>query len=196
LRALARRLGAPVLTTVMGRGAVAEDDPLWHAGMPNRRATEEGFQSAAVVFVVGCRLAARSTQALLLNLSFTPEQTLIHLDVDPRAIGNLFKPQLATVADARDGRARIVDGLGAGSPASSWDRARLARLKTAASPRYTPAVAGFMHALRAALPPEAIVVNDQTGINYWMEWHFPVLRSRTFLYPVGSATLGYGLPAA
>ena len=39
-------------------------------------------------------------------------------------------------------------------------------------------------------------MNDQTGINYWMEWRFPVLRPRTFLYPVGSATLGYGLPAA
>jgi acetolactate synthase-1/2/3 large subunit len=40
------------------------------------------------------------------------------------------------------------------------------------------------------------VVNDQTGINYWMEWHFPVYAPRTFLYPVGSATLGYGVPAA
>jgi len=40
------------------------------------------------------------------------------------------------------------------------------------------------------------VVNDQTGINYWMEWRFPVLLPRTFLYPVGSATLGYGVPAA
>jgi acetolactate synthase-1/2/3 large subunit len=50
--------------------------------------------------------------------------------------------------------------------------------------------------LRDALPPEAVVTNDQTGINYWMEWHFPVVGPRTFLYPVGSATLGYAVPAA
>jgi acetolactate synthase-1/2/3 large subunit len=50
--------------------------------------------------------------------------------------------------------------------------------------------------LRRALEPGAIVVNDQTGLNYWMEFHFPVLEPRTFLYPVGSATLGYGVPAA
>src|SRR5262249_3572625 len=205
LRALARRLGAPVLTTVMGRGAVAEDDPLWHAVMPNRRATEEVFQSADVVFVVGCRLAARSTQGLLLNLSFTPEQTLIHLDIDPAVIGKLFAPRVAIVGDAKDGLGQILQSLG---PAAStlanashdapgaWDRGRLASLKTAASPRYTGEVSGFIRTLRGALPPEAIVVNDQTGINYWMEWHFPVLRPRTFLYPVGSATLGYGLPAA
>src|SRR2546430_16549048 len=29
-----------------------------------------------------------------------------------------------------------------------------------------------------------------------MEWRFPVLAPRTYLYPVGSATLGYGVPAA
>ena len=50
--------------------------------------------------------------------------------------------------------------------------------------------------VRSALPADTIVVNDQTGINYWMEWHFPVLAPRTFLYPVGSATLGYAVPAA
>jgi 5-guanidino-2-oxopentanoate decarboxylase len=196
LRALARRLGAPVLTTVMGRGALAEDDPLWHAVMPNKRATEEVFRAADVVLVVGCRLAARSTQGLLLNLSFTPEQTLIHLDIDPAVIGKLFAPEIGIVGDARDGLARMVQALGAGTPASTWDTAWLATLKTAASPRYSAEVSGFIRTLRGALPAEAIVVNDQTGINYWMEWHFPVLRPRTFLYPVGSATLGYGLPAA
>src|SRR5207244_10439795 len=56
--------------------------------------------------------------------------------------------------------------------------------------------ARLIETLRAALPDDAIVVNDQTGINYWMEWRFPVLLPRTFLYPVGSATLGYGVPAA
>src|SRR5262249_35768684 len=88
---LARRRDAPVITTVMGRGAIGEDDPLWHAVMPNKRATEAVFQSADVIFAVGCRFAARSTQGLLLNLSFTPEQTLIHLDLDPTVIGKLFK---------------------------------------------------------------------------------------------------------
>ena len=33
-------------------------------------------------------------------------------------------------------------------------------------------------------------------MNYLAEWKWPVVRSRTFLYPVGSAVLGYALPAA
>ena len=46
------------------------------------------------------------------------------------------------------------------------------------------------------MPADGIFVGDQTCLNYWMEWHLPVLAPRTFLYPIGSATLGYGVPAA
>jgi thiamine pyrophosphate-dependent acetolactate synthase large subunit-like protein len=196
LLAVARRLGAPVITTVMGRGAISEADPLWHGVLPNKRATEEAFREADVVLAVGCRFAARSTRGLLLNLAFAPHQALIHLDIDPAVIGRMFKPQLGIVGDAKDGLARLVEGLGAGAATSRWNRPRLAERKTAASARYTPEVDELIRALRSALPPHGIVVNDQTGINYWMEWRYPVLAPRTFLYPVGSAVLGYAVPAA
>jgi acetolactate synthase-1/2/3 large subunit len=196
LLALARRLGAPVITTVMGRGAIAEDDGLWHAVLPNQRATAPVFEQADVVLAVGCRFAARSTRGLLLDLSFSPAQTLIHIDVDPTVIGRLFPAQLGIVGDARDGLARLVGELGGGRATSRWDAARLAELRAAAGPRYTPEVARFIGALRQAVPRDGIVVNDQTGVNYWMEWRFPVLAPRTFLYPVGSAVLGYAVPAA
>jgi len=100
------------------------------------------------------------------------------------------------VGDARDGLARLVGTLGVGRDETTWDRAWLKGLRDAASPLYTPELAHFMNTLRGALPDDAIVVSDQTGVNYWMEWRFPVLKPRTFLYPIGSATLGYGLPAA
>jgi thiamine pyrophosphate-dependent acetolactate synthase large subunit-like protein len=193
---VARRLGAPVITTVMGRGVVPETDPLWQGVLPNRRATEEVTRAADVILAVGCRFAHRSTQSILLNLSFGPDQTLIHLDIDPAVIGKLFKPRLGIVGDARDGLARLADALGPGTPASEWRRDRLAQLRGATNERYTAEVAAFLRTLREALAADAIVVNDQTGINYWMEWRFPVLAPRTFLYPVGSATLGYAVPAA
>jgi len=196
LRGLARRLDAPVLTTVMGRGAISERDPLWHAVLPNRRASEAVIKAADVVLAVGCRFAHRSTQGLLLNLSFDPSQTLIHLDLDPRVIGVLFKPQLPIVGDAKDGLQRLGEALGPGPAASQWDHGWRAALRGAASARYTVETARLVETLRGALPDDGIVVNDQTGINYWMEWRFPVLAPRTFLYPVGSATLGYGVPAA
>jgi acetolactate synthase-1/2/3 large subunit len=196
LHAVAERLGAPVVTSVMGRGAIPETHPRWLAVLPNGQATRPAFEAADVVLAVGCRFAHRSTRGLLLNLAFRADQRLVHLDLDPTVLGKLHPPALGLVGDARDGLAGILAALGPGPPGAEWDAARLAALRTARSPRYTPTIDRFLRILRERLAADAIVVSDQTGINYWMEWHFPVLAPRTFLYPVGSATLGYGVPAA
>jgi acetolactate synthase-1/2/3 large subunit len=196
LLALARRLEAPVITTVMGRGAVPETDPLWLGVLPNRRATEAALGAADVVLAVGCRFAHRSTRGLLLNLAFRPEQVLIHLDLDPAVLGRLHPPSIGLVGDARDGLAGLVAALGPGPPRSAWDHAALGSARRSRGARFTPTMDRALRILREGLPPAGIVVNDQTGLNYWMEWHFPVHAPRTFLYPVGSATLGYGVPAA
>ncbi len=196
LTALAGRLGAPVVTTVMGRGALPETHPLWLGVLPNNRTTQAALEAADVVLAVGCRFAHRSTRGLLLNLEFRPEQVLIHLDLDPTVIGKLHPPTLGIVGDARDGLAGLLAVLGPGAPRAAWDPRQLEAARAARSPRYTATIDRLLRILREALPADAIVVSDQTGINYWMEWHFPVLAPRTFLYPVGSATLGYAVPAA
>jgi thiamine pyrophosphate-dependent acetolactate synthase large subunit-like protein len=196
LRVLATGLQAPVVTTVMGRGAIAETDPLWLGVLPNRRATQPALEAADVVLAVGCRFAHRSVRGLLLRLSFRPDQALIHLDLDAAVIGKLYPPTLGVVGDARDGLAGLVAALGAGAAESEWDWDWLGTLRAARAPRYTATIDRLLNTLRRGLDPRAIVVGDQTGLNYWMEWHFPVLAPRTFLYPIGSATLGYGLPAA
>jgi len=196
LVALARRLGAPVVTTVMGRGAIREDDPLWLGVLPNKRASQAALEAADVVLAVGCRFAHRSTQGLLLNLRFRSDQALIHVDLDPAVLGKLFPPTLGIVGDARDGLAGLLAVLGPGPAASAWDADRLRAWRDARGPRYTETVDRLLGILRRHLPRDAIVVSDQTGLNYWMEFHFPVYAPRTFLYPVGSATLGYAVPAA
>jgi len=50
--------------------------------------------------------------------------------------------------------------------------------------------------LRAALPGDAIVANDSTVATYWTRRYFEVREPRTFLWPMGSGTIGFGLPAA
>ena len=194
LVALAERLGAPVITTVMGRGAMDERHPLWHSVLPDRRFTVPALTAADVVLAVGCRFAHRSMDKL--GASLTGEQALIHLDIDPSVIGRAFKPRLAIIGDARDGLARLTAALGTAAPATGWDRGALAAVRHDPGPRWTPAIAELMGTLRRALPEDTIIVNDQTGLSYWAEWRLPVYAPRTFLYPVGSATLGYAVPAA
>jgi thiamine pyrophosphate-dependent acetolactate synthase large subunit-like protein len=194
LRAVARRLGAPVISTVGGRGAVSERDPLFHGVLPDRRTCAEVLTAADVVLAAGTKLGHRSLEKV--GVSLAPSQSLIHLDLDPAVIGRVFKARVGLVGDARDGLGRLGEALGAGRPAAGWDRAWLGRLRAEAGPRYTPEIARVVDTLRRALPDDAIVVNDQTGLTYWMEYRFPVLRPRTFLYPTGSAALGYAVPAA
>jgi acetolactate synthase-1/2/3 large subunit len=196
LAALARRLGAPVVTSVMGRGSISETDPLWLGVLPNYRSTQAALERADVVLAVGCRFTHRSTKGLMLKLDFKPEQTLIHLDIDPSVIGLVHRASVGIVGDARNGLSGLLAELGKGPAATEWDAAWIRAQREIRWPRYTETVDRLIKTLRQALPPEGIVVNDQTGLNYWMEWHFPVLEPRTFLYPVGSATLGYGVPAA
>jgi thiamine pyrophosphate-dependent acetolactate synthase large subunit-like protein len=196
LAALAERLGAPVITSVMGRGSLAETHPRWLGVLSDRRASQPALEAADVILAVGCRFAHRSTRGLLLNLQLRPEQVLIHLDLDPTVIGKIVPATLGIVGDARDGLAGLLAALGPGPGTAEWDWSRLAAQRAARGPRYTATIDRFLRILRESLPADTIVVSDQTGINYWMEWHFPVLASRTFLYPVGSATLGYGVPAA
>src|SRR5262249_33674079 len=173
--ALAGRLGAPVITSVMGRGAIPETDPLWLGVLPNQRATKDALEAADVILAVGCRLTHRSTKGPLLDLTLRPEQVLIQIDLDPRAIGRIHVPALAIVGDARDGLAGILDSVPAATPAVDWDWAALGRARAARSPRYTSLIDGLLRALRETLPADGIVVADQSGLNYWMEWHLPVL---------------------
>jgi acetolactate synthase-1/2/3 large subunit len=132
---------------------------------------------------------------------------LIHLDLDPRVLGKMHPPTLGIVGDARDGLEALLAALTAGDPgadaaapraatASDWDWGWLEARRRARSPRYAASADLVIRTLRDGLREDAIVVSDQTGINYWMEWHFAVYAPRTFLYPVGSATLGYAVPAA
>jgi acetolactate synthase-1/2/3 large subunit len=196
LQALARRLGAPVVTSVMGRGAIPETDPLWLGVLPNYRSTQAALERGDVVLALGCRFAHRSTRGLMLKLAFKPEQALIHLDIDPSVINLMNPARVGIVGDARNGLRGLLAALGSGAATAEWDAAWIRSQREIRWPRYTETVDRLMKMLRGALQPGAIVVNDQTGLNYWMEFHFPVLEPRTFLYPVGSATLGYGVPAA
>jgi acetolactate synthase-1/2/3 large subunit len=50
--------------------------------------------------------------------------------------------------------------------------------------------------IRAAVPAHGITAWDMTILAYWAAAHFPALNPRTFLYPLGSGTLGYAWPAA
>jgi acetolactate synthase-1/2/3 large subunit len=194
LVAVARRLGAPVVSSVGGRGVIDERDELFHAVLPDRRRTAPVLRAADVVLAVGTKLGHRHLEKL--DVTLGPGQRCVHLDLDPSVIGRAWKADVGLVGDAGAGLAALLAALGDGPAAAGWDRAWLAGVRADAGPRFTPEIAGLLASLRRALPDDGILVNDQTGLTYWAEWRYPVHAPRTFLYPAGSAVLGYAVPAA
>jgi acetolactate synthase-1/2/3 large subunit len=59
-----------------------------------------------------------------------------------------------------------------------------------------PAEVTLLEDTRRAIKSDAIVANDSTMATYWTRRYFEVHEPRTFLWAMGSGTIGFGLPAA
>jgi len=197
LVSLAERLGAPVLTTFTGKGAIPEDHPLSLGCGPWRRGLIADYLARAdLLLVVGARLAQVETRDWTLPLP----KTLVHVDIDPTVIGRHYPATVGVVGDAWRALEQITAALkgSAAHPAPSpaaeiaqWQAARFARARLQGDPGF-----GFMAAVRAVLARDAIVANDAALANGWTSEHLPSYTPRSVLFPSGFAALGFALPAA
>ena len=192
VRALAERLGAPVATTYMGKGAFPDDHPLSLGSACDEGAFQEAVSSADVLLCVGTELGAETTG----QYSLSPTGRVIQIDVEPKRIGATYDA-LALIGDAKTVLRALLDAV----PERDAGGERLARETRAQIDRGLREQnhdfeRGLLESIRAALPRDAVGAWDMTILAYWAAAHFPALEPRRFLYPLGSGTLGYAWPAA
>jgi acetolactate synthase-1/2/3 large subunit len=198
LVALAERLGAPVLTSVEGRGAIPEDHPLALGANGDLSALDPVIAEADVVLAVGTRFQLGSN--LLIGMSIPG--TLIHLDADPGVIDRFHPVDLGIRADAELGLAALLGEL----DGRDVHRADPAFVEGAAAARDQVVADGIaamgddhariMQTVRDTIERDAIVVKDSTVAGYvWANRHLRVYEPRTSMRPV-SAAIGPGLPLA
>jgi thiamine pyrophosphate-dependent acetolactate synthase large subunit-like protein len=197
LEALARRLGAPVLTPITGVGTVPSDDPSW-AGflIPGRRSAAALLAETDAAVVIGCRLDDVETARWSIPLT-----GLIQIDVDPGALGRAYPVEVGVAGDARLALQALLDELGTGEPTSEagWGAARAARARQEQAddlPEANRPIRDAFVAARAALPRDAIVTHDAARVNAWTGYVWPVYEPEASFFPWGSATLGFALGAA
>jgi acetolactate synthase-1/2/3 large subunit len=203
---VAERLGAPVITTIQGKSAIAENHP-WSLGDMNSPAGQAAFALADAVFAVGSRFA----QTDIRWPWFSSPRGLIHLDADATEVGRLYSPQIGLVGDARavlqQMLAILEPGRGASAPATAPPGSA-----ATASPPHRPGWAlrieelrqrhrersrlPLLAALRRALPPEAQAAFDVCVPGYRSRWEWPIMEPRSYFYPGVYVGMGYGLPAA
>lgn len=188
LRALAERLQLPVVMSTNGRGALDDRHPLALTSLAGRPLVEE----ADVVLAVGTRFLFGQEQ-----IRIAPGAQLLLLNAEIGDLGAPRQPALALHADAASGLAAISGELdGAPTVRAPW--ADLAALKGWAESQLASIEpqAGWVRALRNALPEDGILVNEFTQVGYMAQVAFPVYRPRSYVAPGYQGTLGYGFPTA
>ena len=197
LQALARRLGATVLTTVNGRGAIPETDPLALGNFYQSRGVAAGIAAADVTLAIGTRFQAGVDGA---NHRLKPPGALVHIDADPGVIGRVHQPAVAVVGDALATLAAMNAQLGDASPNDAQFNAALFEVRdgvrASLRSRIGADYAAIMDTMRAGLPDDGNVVRDTTVPAYnFGNQLLPILRPRTSMSPTSGA-IGPGLPLA
>ncbi|MGA6162033.1 glyoxylate carboligase [Amycolatopsis magusensis] len=131
LRELAEYLNIPVQVTLMGKGAIDEDHPLF-AGttgvQTSQRYGNASFLESDTVLAVGARFGDRHTGTLEV---YRGTRKFIHVDIEPTQLGKVFPPDLGVVSDAKlflRALLRMAKARDAARPAGGWV-SRVAELK-------------------------------------------------------------------
>ncbi len=194
LVALAERLGAPVITTQKGKGAVPSDHPLHLGNWANEEPVRELISSCDVVVAVGTRFSYFPTGGWSLRL---PDR-IVQIDIDPAEIGRNYRVEAGVVGDAELAMNAIQSGLDRlNHDPLPWREDEVAKVLARITEVVgTPIEIEVLDQIRAVLPAESLVFNDPTTIAFWARSHWRSDRPRTWFVPSGFGTLGFAMPAA
>ena len=191
---LAELTGAPVLTSQKGKGAIPASHPLHVGGWAKEAPVRRLVDDSDLLIAVGTRFSYFPTAGWTLDLP----ARMVHIDADPAEIGRNYPVEVGVVADARLAVEELLDALVEQGyeprPSREADVAEALRRIRAAVGR--PVEIDVLDQIRAALPPQARVVNDPTTLAFWARSHWTTDCPRTWTVPSGFGTLGYALPAA
>jgi acetolactate synthase-1/2/3 large subunit len=195
LTALAERLGAGVITSAAGRGAIPENHHLCLGNFSSEVGVVTLLQRADVLLAVGTQFRGNETQNWQLGL---PPQ-LIRIDAEAHELGRGYRPSLGIAGDAKLTLQRILDALSGPSELDPTWQQDIEDVRAAARARWRAMLGSYeqiMDELRAALPQDAIVVRDVTvPATAWGSRLLEVYQPRTALHSA-SLAIGQGLAMA
>jgi acetolactate synthase-1/2/3 large subunit len=206
LTALAEALGAPVGTSICGKGAIAEDHPLSMGvvGSNGRRPYANSLLRAAdLILYVGCKTDSVTTVGWTLP-SPGADPAILHLDVDATEIGRNYPTTVGLVGDAKLGLADLLTAVRdrnarprpnplaalSNDISAFWAdfEARAAATTTPIKPQRV------IQALERLLPPNSIVVADAGTPTPFAAAYLRASAGRRVIIPRGYGGLVYAIP--
>ncbi len=205
LAALVAALGCPVISTLMGLGALPADHQA-HLGMMGMHGTpiaNVATTQTDLLIGVGVRFDDRVTGALP---HFAPQARILHIDIDAAEVGKNIPAHLALVGDVRQVLRLLLPRLARRAVRRPWLPELEAHLRPDGErpfgyPREVHEdgrITGTetVEAIAAATGGGAIVVTDVGQHQMWAAQHYPFRRPGQFITSGGLGTMGFGLPAA
>jgi acetolactate synthase-1/2/3 large subunit len=205
LRQLVELLGAPVVTTLMARGAFPDSHPL-HMGMPGMHGTVAAvtaLQKADLLITLGARFDDRVTGKLS---TFAPNAKILHADIDPAEIGKNRHADVAVVGDVRETISALIPALKAALAKNQPDLSAWLRQMNSLKSTYP---LGYDQPEDGSLSPQHVIqrLGQISGTDtiftagvgqhqMWASQFISYEHPRTWLNSGGAGTMGYGVPAA
>jgi acetolactate synthase I/II/III large subunit len=202
---LAEKTGAPVVTTLMARGAFP-DSHKQHLGMPGMHGTVPAvlaIQESDLLISLGARFDDRVTGK---PSEFAPDAKVVHVDIDPAEISKIRVADVPIVGDAKDVIADLttayLEAIKKTSPDISEWWTRLDLLMKEFPLGYDDPEDGLLapqyviERIGAITGPEGIYAAGVGQHQMWAAQFIKYERPNSFLNSGGAGTMGYGVPAA
>lgn len=186
----------PVVTTVMGRGAVPTTHPLYigNLGMHGAYACNMAVNECDLLFSIGTRFNDRITGKLH---SFAPNAQIVHIDIDTAAISKNVQVDVPIVADAKEAVTKMLEYV---TPCETgkWldtieDWKAEHPLKMKKKPIMTPK--DVIETINRIFD-EAIIVTDVGQHQMFTAQFIEITEKKKLLMSGGLGTMGYGMPGA
>ena len=186
----------PVVTTVMGRGAVPTTHPLYigNLGMHGAYACNMAVNECDLLFSIGTRFNDRITGKLH---SFAPNAQIVHIDIDTAAISKNVQVDVPIVADAKEAVMKMLEYV-TPCETGNWldtieDWKAEHPLKMKKKPIMTPQ--DVIEAINRIFD-EAIIVTDVGQHQMFTAQFIEITEKKKLLMSGGLGTMGYGMPGA
>ncbi|MEO0678669.1 MAG: thiamine pyrophosphate-dependent enzyme, partial [Pseudomonadota bacterium] len=190
VRALSAALSAPVVAFRNGQGVMSYEAPL-HITQPVAHAL---WPKVDVVIALGARL-----QSQAMSWGTDGDLEVIHITLDEQELGRIVEPTVGIHADLADALPSLLTALeGHEASRSDWRdtvAAEKARVTAKINAKLEKQLA-WLHAIRAELPRDGILVDELTQMGYVSRFGFPSYAPRTVVTPGYQGTLGYGYATA
>lgn len=192
LLAFAQRVDAPVVSSLMGLGALGaqSDRMLGMLGMHGTHAANIAMQCCDLLSAGGVRFSDRARGNAA---SFAPNAKVLHIDIDRAEINNNVSTTLHITGDARIVLDLLLARVGQKRHEQWMNQARSMIEDYLSDELFEPRkILGAM----AKTAPAMTIATDVGQHQMWTAQHFPFVRPRQLISSGGLGTMGFGLGAA